>query len=225
MIPTPRDRARPAGENALARRPVWLLGLLVAGLSFHAVAVLHTLVPDWGLLSRIAAAHMSDPPTREQLATVARFNEKARELPPARPLDALFRSYRILTGTRQDWQMFHQAPRAHDLEISLEARDADGGKHLLGPVLPQFQPVDLRRQGRFVLLWGRFEVWNDLAYINSYLEKVGRLLKASTDPVYQDVTLVYRKHLIQSPDEIARSGSIARIETREWWLPREAWKD
>ena len=210
----------PATSNCLAKRPKKVLWVVSALLIYHVVAVLHTLVPDWGLVARFAALVSSG-----EVPASAETRDKAAAFPPIRPLDNLFLTYRILTGTRQDWQMFDLAPRDHNLEIVVEARDSVGTVHEFGPVLPGLKNVDVLADGRFYPLWARFEFWNETNYINAYLENVGKLLKQSDDPVYRDATLIYRKHVIQSPDEIRSSGNVSRITKREWWLPRAAWTD
>ena len=215
-----------AGEmNSLANRPSWVLWLTSGILTIHVAAVLHTLVPDWGLVARFKslAPPKVDPPTPAERAYVAELNKNAAAFPPRRPLDSWFLNYRILTGTRQDWQMFHLAPRDRDLEVALEARDSAGKVHQLGPVLPGFEEVDLFDTGRSYPLWGRFEFWNEGAYVESYLENVGNVLKQSEEPIYKDVTLIYRKHVIQPPDEIVSSGKVSEVSKKEWWLPRDAW--
>ena len=215
-----------SAKNAQARRPVWFVWLIAGFLTYHSAAVLHTLVPDWGMMARL----QSDTDTessehRPSAAEQAERNRKAATLPSIRPWDGAFLTYRILTGTLQDWQMFHVAPRYSDLEIHLEARDSNQQVHQLGPILPGFRDADLLVDERYYHLWARFEIWNDMAYIQTYLDHVGRLLKESEEPFYKDVTLIYSKHVIQSADEVARTGQISKLETREWWSPRDAWGD
>ena len=96
---------------------------------------------------------------------------------------------------------------------------------MLGPSLPGFTDVDTSVDGRFYHMWARYESWNNLSFINTYLENVGQLLKESQSPRYRDVTLIYRKHIIQAPEEVATTGKMSVAESREWWLPREAWPD
>lgn len=211
-------------RNALANRPNWVAWVVSAFCAYHALAILHTLVPDWGLLFRFAstaAASSGEPLTESKKVELSELNRKAMVLPPERPMDGMFLNYRILSGTRQDWQMFHLAPRDHDLEIVLEARDVDGRSHLLGPNLPGFEEVDVLEDGRFYHLWGRYENWNEQSYINTYLEKVGSLLKQSQDPVYKDFKLIYRKHILLTPEEVAATGMMSTVKTREWWHPLE----
>ncbi|MGK0189310.1 MAG: hypothetical protein ACI9R3_005127 [Verrucomicrobiales bacterium] len=217
-----------SADNSLLKRPAWVLWLVALVLIYHSCAVLQTLIPDWGLLVRIngdsermKAVDLS-PTEREEL--VENFR-KASLFPPSRPLDSIFLNYRILSGTRQDWQMFHAPPRDEKLEIVLEARDSNGAVHVLGPILPGFEIVDTLKDARYYQLWSRYEFWNETSYTRTYLENVGRLLKQSKDPVYKDVKLVYRKHLIKPLDDIANSGEISKVAIREWWLPRDAWPD
>ena len=216
-------------KNTLACRPIWFIWLAAGFLTYHSVAVLHTLVPDWGMMARLRSdldkESSEHRPAAAQLAELAERKRRAETLPSIRPGDGAFLKYRILTGTRQDWQMFHVPPRDSDLEIHLEARDSNQQVHQLGPILPGFRDADLLVDDRYYHLWVRFEFWNDMAYIQTYLENVGQLLKESEEPVYKDVTLIYRKHVIQSPDEIARTGQISKVVTREWWSPRDAWGD
>ncbi|MEZ5328464.1 MAG: hypothetical protein R3F19_25760 [Verrucomicrobiales bacterium] len=216
-----------SGNNALARRPGWFLWLVAAFLTYHCAAMLHTLVPDWGLVERFRsdAASADQPLSSAELSAIAELDRKAAILPPVRPCDFAFVAYRILTGTRQDWQMFLAAPRDSNLEVVLEARDSNQQVHQLGAILPGFASTDNLADGRYYHFWARYELWNEMAYIQTYLENVGRLLKKSEDPYYKDVTLIYRKHIIQSPDEVARSGKISKVETREWWSPRDGWGD
>lgn len=215
------------GDSALARKPSWILWLLAAALTFHGLAILQTLIPDWGLWARF----FPEPPPRFAPMNAGERDEmvaKARKVaayPPIRPLDSVFFNYKVLTGTRQDWQMFQLPPRDSNLEVVLELRDSEGKTHTMGPVMPGFEDVDVLSDGRYYHLWGRYEFWNETSYIQTYLENMGRLLKKSEDPVYKDLKLIYRKHLIQPPESIAESGEISKVSIREWWLPRDAWKD
>ena len=198
----------------------WILAIFC---TFHALAILHTLIPDYGFLGKTLRWLEGDDITEEREANLIKLDARATDIPPRRPLDGPFFNYKVLTGTRQDWQMFHTSPRDRLLEVELLAKDSNGNTHTLGAMLPDFSPVDVRRKGRHYHLWARYEFWNEQAYINTYLENAGALLKQSENPYYTDLTLVLRKHLIQDVEKIRETGEIASIETREFWLPRDAW--
>ena len=87
-----------SGASSIASRPAWIQWTVAVFLTYHALAMLHTLVPDWQLISRFAIAAAGDSPTDEEKARVSRFTKKAEVFPPTRPLDGMFRTYRILSG-------------------------------------------------------------------------------------------------------------------------------
>ena len=209
----------PAGWRRWGRR------LLAAYLSFHALAILDTLVPDWGVLAKTIRWIKGDGLSEEKEAYLAELDKRGTAIPPRRPFDGLFFFYRVLTGTRQDWQMFHTSPRDWNLEVELLAKDDKGNTHTLGAMFPGFSAVDVRHKGRHYHLWARYEFWNEQAYINTYLENAGTILKKSRDPYYVDLTLVIRKHLINKLEKIRETGEIATVDSREFWLPRDVWKD
>ena len=206
-------------------RWTWKRKIVALFFVFHSIAVLHTLVPDWGLLAktiRYLNKSSLDESTAERLAT---YDALSVALPPRRPLDAPFYHYKVLSGTQQDWQMFHTSPRDEMLEVEVHARDIHGKTHRLGAMLPDFSPVDVRGKPRHFHLWARLEFWNEQKYVHAFLDTAGRLLKQSESPQYVDLTLVLRKHMIQDLDTIKKTGEISRLHTREFWLPRDQWKD
>ena len=212
-------------HNSLANRAGWLRWLIALFLTFHALAILHTLLPDWELWAKNIRWWHGDDITEEQKDRVRELEARSVALPPMRPLDPIFRNYKILSGTRQDWQMFHSSPRDHDLRIFLEAKDDQGTVHILGAGLPGFYAFDLLDENRYYHLMARLEYWNEEEYVNRYLDHIGTLLKQSEDPRYLDVTLVYEKHIIQKLDAVRETGKIATVKRKEFWRPHDMWKD
>jgi len=166
---------------------------------------------------RVVAAVFFSWHTLAMLYTL--FPSEPGTVPPARPLDGVFGAYRVLTGARQDWMMFHTAPNVVDLEMEIVARDESGAEHRLGAVLPGFQDADLIEFGRYYHFWARVRWWNDERYVTGYMARVKELLEARSNPRLVDFTLIFREHIVSRLDEMKETRKLSSVHENVRWFP------
>jgi hypothetical protein len=100
-----------------------------------------------------------------------------QDLPGYYPVDL----YRLVTGSRQMWRLFHTIPVMRSLRIHLEATQADGKILTAGCLLPGFTPYPLPENSRFFTLFERMLTHpiGEL-YREAYIRKVNHLQNANT---------------------------------------------
>lgn len=67
----------------------------------------------------------------------------------------LAHAYEVLTGSKQNWNMFGTIPSLRDYHVRLVITDADGKERGLGPLLPGFQDYPLPERARLYNLFER----------------------------------------------------------------------
>ncbi len=92
-------------------------------------------------------------------------------------------TYRLLSGSRQVWRLFHTIPFLRSLRAHVQTVDADGTKHTGGFILPGFVADSPGDDSRFNTLLERF-LAHPLGepYRKAYIQKINRLKNAGRPP-------------------------------------------
>ena len=101
-------------------------------------------------------------------------------LPESWLLNHWFKPYRLATGSEQRWRVFETIPRITDRVYSVEVVDGDGGREVVGPVLPGLEPFKLDKRIRYYALLENL-LAPERDYFEHYIDSLDRAIDESSD--------------------------------------------
>jgi hypothetical protein len=92
-------------------------------------------------------------------------------LPRGAGINEALAPYRQLTGTEQDWGMFHTIPTVREKLLTVEVADASGPVSEFGPILPGLKPYATHSRIRYYYLLNRMTAPGS-SYFDPYIDQL-----------------------------------------------------